>query len=165
MEGTGRNRQYIAAERLYSIYYKLRRERDEAAVVENLIHFMAVFYSKAELVEMSAKLIAEATESKVIREGFKRAIAEQSQVGRVLSNLATSTDNESVKRLFEEITTAFNEAEFEEVIDTVDQAFATQSTNRSRMPELLIAIGLFFKASAHEELGELGFGDSDLRTK
>ena len=40
-EGTGRKRRYAAAERLYSIYYKLRRERDEAAVVQNLIRFMA----------------------------------------------------------------------------------------------------------------------------
>ncbi len=75
VEGTGRKRLYVAAERLYSIYYKLRRERDEAAVVANLIHFMAVFYSKAELAEMSDKLIAEVAGSKVIREGFERAIA------------------------------------------------------------------------------------------
>ena len=31
--GEGRRRLYAAAEPLYSIYYKLRRERDEAAVV------------------------------------------------------------------------------------------------------------------------------------
>ena len=48
-EGNGRKRLYSAAERLYCVYYKLRRERDEAAVVRNLIHFMAVFYSEAEL--------------------------------------------------------------------------------------------------------------------
>ena len=36
VEGSGRKRMYAAAERLYSIYYKLRRERDEAAVVRNL---------------------------------------------------------------------------------------------------------------------------------
>ena len=47
--GSGRKRLYAATERLYSIYYKLRRERDEAAVVRNLIHFMAVFYSEGEL--------------------------------------------------------------------------------------------------------------------
>ena len=45
-EGSGRKRLYAAAERLYSIYYKLRRERDEAAVVENLIRFMVVFYNE-----------------------------------------------------------------------------------------------------------------------
>ena len=55
-EGTGRKRRYSAVERLYGIYYKLRRERDEAAIVRNLIHFMAVFYSKPELSEMSERL-------------------------------------------------------------------------------------------------------------
>ena len=40
--------------------YKLRRERDEAAVVQNLIHFMVAFCSKDELSEMSRELIAEA---------------------------------------------------------------------------------------------------------
>ena len=55
-EGTGRKRRYSAVERLYGIYYKLRRERDEAAIVRNLIHFMVVFYSKPELSEMSERL-------------------------------------------------------------------------------------------------------------
>ena len=45
--GTGRKRFYDAAERLYSIYYKLRRERDEASIVQGLLHFMAAFYSAA----------------------------------------------------------------------------------------------------------------------
>jgi len=48
-EETGRKRRYAAAERLYSIYYKLRRERDEAALVRNLIQFMTVFYRSDEL--------------------------------------------------------------------------------------------------------------------
>ena len=70
MEGSGKRRLY-AAERLYSIYYKLRRERDESTVVENLIRFMAVFYSEAELAEMSGMLMAEASQSKAIHEGIK----------------------------------------------------------------------------------------------
>ena len=47
-EGSGKKRLYAAAERLYSIYYKLRRERDEAVVVRNLIHFMTAFYEAIE---------------------------------------------------------------------------------------------------------------------
>ena len=58
-KGSGKKRQYVAAERLYSIYYKLRRERDEAAVVQNLIRFMVAFYSEDELAEMSGEFIAE----------------------------------------------------------------------------------------------------------
>ena len=65
-EGTGRKRRYAAAERLYSIYYKLRRERDEAAVVQNLIRFMAAIYSKAELAGITSGLRLEMAESTAI---------------------------------------------------------------------------------------------------
>ena len=53
VEGTGRKRRYAAAERLYSIYYKLRRERGEAAIVRHLIRFMTVFYSDDELAALA----------------------------------------------------------------------------------------------------------------
>ncbi len=48
-QGSGRKRLYAAAEPLYSMYYKLRRERDEAAVVENLIRFMVACYGVGDL--------------------------------------------------------------------------------------------------------------------
>ena len=44
-----KKRLYCAAEPLYSIYYKLRRERDEAAVVESLVRFMVAFYDTSVL--------------------------------------------------------------------------------------------------------------------
>ena len=75
VEGTGRKRKYAAAERLYSIYYKLRRERDEAGLVRNLIQFMAVFYRSDELAEMAGTWLVEAAQSPPIREGLERALA------------------------------------------------------------------------------------------
>ncbi|MXY84304.1 MAG: ATP-binding protein [Gemmatimonadetes bacterium] len=163
-EGSGKKRRYAAAERLYSIYYKLRRERDEAAVVANLIRFMAVFYSNTELAEMSGKLIAEATRLPTIREGIERAIAEQPQLGHLFPSMArpsidwtsspaAETDNESFKQLFEEITTVFNEGAFEKVIETEDQAFTAESANWSRIPSSLIALALI-QAPAHEQRGK-----------
>ena len=53
VEGKGRKRRYAAAERLYSIYYKLRRERDDAALVHYLIHFMTEFYSDDEVAALA----------------------------------------------------------------------------------------------------------------
>ena len=53
VDGTGRKRWYAAAERLYSIYYKLRRERDDAAIVHYLIQFMTTFYSDDELAALA----------------------------------------------------------------------------------------------------------------
>lgn len=73
VEGSGRKRRYAAAERLYGIYYKLRRERDEAAVVRSLIRFMAAFYTEGELAEMSDRLKAEAALWPAIQEGLHRA--------------------------------------------------------------------------------------------
>ena len=76
VEGSGKNRRYAAAERLYTIYYKLRRERDEAAVVHNLVRFMTVTYSDAELSELFDDLMAEAARSPAFREGIRRALRE-----------------------------------------------------------------------------------------
>ena len=164
MEGSGKKRRYAAAERLYSIYYKLRRERDEAAVVANLIRFMAVFYSNTELAQMSGKLIAEATRLPTIREGIERVIAEQPQLGHLFPSMArpsidwtsrpvAAIDNESFKQLFEEITTALNERAFEKVIETADQAFTAESASWSRIPSSLIALALI-QAPAHDQRGE-----------
>ena len=80
-EGTGRKRKYAAAERLYSIYYKLRRERDEAGLVRNLIQFMTVFYRRDELAEMVGTWRVEAAQSPPIREGLERALAASDTLG------------------------------------------------------------------------------------
>ena len=53
VDGKGRKRWYAAAERLYSIYYKLRRERDDAALVHYLIQFMTEFYSDDEVAALA----------------------------------------------------------------------------------------------------------------
>ena len=76
VEGSGRKRRYAAAERLYCIYYKLRRERDEAAVVQSLIRLMAVFYGDEELKELFDSLRLEAAQFPTIREGIERALAQ-----------------------------------------------------------------------------------------
>ena len=88
--GTGRKRLYVIVERLYSIFYKLRRERDEAAIVQNLLHFMTVFYSNEEIVAMSGQLISEAARSVVIRAGVELARLRIPQLNRVFTDSAWS---------------------------------------------------------------------------
>ena len=55
--GTPRRKQYYLTERLYNIYYLLRR-RGVDRLVESLIHFMTAIYSKADLVD---RVLSEAT--------------------------------------------------------------------------------------------------------
>ena len=117
-EGTGRKRRYAAAERLYSIYYKLRRERDEAAVVQNLIRFMAAIYSKAELADITSGLRLEMEKSSVIREGILRAIAESPYIGNVLSGLSPL----GIERPQPDAATRFGDSDAPEIQERVAMA-------------------------------------------
>ena len=184
VEGNGRKRHYAAAERLYSIYYKLRRERDEAAVVENLIHFMAVFYSEAEQTEMFPVLISEAAESSAIREGLDRAAAGIPELDKYLAKVrppsveetrpvkvelsgqavfeelqarasVTVVDSKLVERLSTEISEAFKEEAFEKVIGIVEQSMSSHGPESSRVPGAFAAWAWNKKAAAHEKLGDI----------
>ena len=166
VEGSGRKLRYAAAERLYSIYYKLRRERDEAAVVQNLIRFMAAFYSPPELAEMSWKMRLEAIASPAIREGIERALIEQPEIGSIFSGAAwrgeadriaeqtAEIDDGRVIQLFEEIKEALKEKRYDKVIESVDQTLAFWNTISNQASDPFIARFCLMKAFAHGQLGD-----------
>ena len=162
-EGHGRKRQYAATERLYSIYYKLRRERDEAAMVRNLIHFMTAFYSDAELAGISSGLIAEGTGSPPIREGIQRAADESPRLRDAFAEITRPGESEPPSRtspsewgragrFLRELTEAFEARAFERVVEIAEQAFAPGSADWSVVPELNKAQALYARAAAHHQL-------------
>ena len=59
--GTERRKLYYVAERLYNIYYLMRRARRPAPLVEALIRFMEAFYSPDELKDRVARMAREAS--------------------------------------------------------------------------------------------------------
>ena len=65
----GGRRLYSVAEPLHCMYYKLRRWRDEAAVVRGLIRFMVAFYGPDETTEILGSLLAD----KAYQHAFRRA--------------------------------------------------------------------------------------------
>ena len=60
MGGTARRKQYYLTERLYNIYYLLRRSRGPNALIEALIQFMESYYSGTELKDIGAHIAREA---------------------------------------------------------------------------------------------------------
>ncbi len=55
--GTNRRKQYYITERLYNIYYLLRRRHGGAdPLVEALVHFMSSYYSSPQLADIGARL-------------------------------------------------------------------------------------------------------------
>ena len=94
VEGSGKKRLYAATERLYSIYYKLRRERDEAAVVRDLIHFMSVFYNDEETAGTFVNPNSETIQSSTVRDEIERTASELDKI----SSLPIGTAMEETPR-------------------------------------------------------------------
>ena len=58
--GSARRKQYYLTERLYNIYYLLRRRRGPDRFVDGLIHFMEACYSPPEMKDISARMVRDA---------------------------------------------------------------------------------------------------------
>ncbi len=78
--GTPRRKQYYLVERLYNIYYLLRR-RGSDPVVRALIRFMASFYSQTDLLGMDRRIEAEARYAdKSLRPLYEAALTQLRQL-------------------------------------------------------------------------------------
>ena len=183
VEGSGRKRTYAAAEPLYCIYYKLRRGRGQAAIVESLIRFMSVFYSEAERTEIFPALISEGMSSPSMRRDLERAAAGLPEFARFLASLrqpgvteahpveieperrametlrahatATVPDYDSIEQLLENISTASNQKAFETVVDIVDRSVSIQNPPSHSISQAFAAWALNMKGDALQELGNL----------
>ena len=159
--GGSRKRLYSAAERLYSIYYKLRRERDEAVIVRNLIHFMVVFYSEEELPEIYGRMFVEAAESPAIREGIERAMVEVPEFVDSISQTLVVIHDETADRLgangvpknlrAKAAQALFNEAvmrnrrgDFRGAIEGYDALIGRFSTSDDQEPEVQVLLARAF---------------------
>ena len=79
---------YAVTQRLYRIYYKLRRERDEATVVQELLRFMDLFYRDTEITEWYDALHLDAYESPMILEGIERMRLDMPKLDDIVSDVA-----------------------------------------------------------------------------
>ncbi|MDE0433052.1 MAG: ATP-binding protein [Bryobacterales bacterium] len=61
--GTPRRKLYYVSERLYNIYYLMRRARGPAPLVQALIHFMEAFYSPTELKNFVGRIMKDMSDS------------------------------------------------------------------------------------------------------
>ena len=57
--GSARRKRYYLTERLYNIYYLLRRRRGPDPLVEALVRFMEAYYSPQELMDIGAHMVGE----------------------------------------------------------------------------------------------------------
>ena len=165
-QGRSRKRLYAAAEPLYSMYYKLRRERDEAAVVENLIRFMVACYGVGDLWKFSVWLTGVAAESEAFRRGIRRALLSRPPLGdclvdrkwdaiqRASEHARTRGEAQAIEDLEEAVAAAVEGEEFERVIELVDEDLSSRwQETQERPTDSYTAWARYLKAYAHEQLG------------
>ncbi len=151
VEGSGKKRIYSAVERLYSIYYKLRRERDEAAVVQNLIRFIVTFYSEKEQTEIFHSLIREVTESVAIHEGLRRAATEHPQI---LSLYSDHLELQVAWTLIEKGRKRRQLNDFEGAVAAWDEVLVRFGTSEDQDIQQTVAVALYLKGNTLGELND-----------
>lgn len=93
VEGRGRNRLYSVSEGLYCIYYKLRHQRDEAAVVRGVIRFMVAFYESDEAAAMLGALLGDVAHHPAFFGG-----GEGLDLSKIAPGMAAATHREMMER-------------------------------------------------------------------
>ena len=139
-----KKRLYSASEPLYSFYYKLRRERDEAAVVESLIRFMVSFYDSSVLFPVFHQLWSEVMDSPSLLSGIDLALTKRpveadldariawDRLQRVSETAWDYRGSEAQILLREEIEFAIRVGQWMRAIELMDQYGAAEWTYRSK---------------------------------
>ncbi len=124
-EKDGKKRRYAPAERLFCIYYKLRRERDEAAVVRQLIRFMASFYAEEELAGFARTMLGDASREPAAAKWLGWAMQEP-----MFAEVAS-------KVLFDELRQAVTDDQPERIEAVTKQVFSLEE--KTGVPDDLLA--------------------------
>ena len=127
-DGTGRKRLYRVAEPLYCIYYQLRRGRGEAAVVQNLLRFMTVFYPEMEIAKLFESLKLEALESRTMLRAIESVQSDVPQLSEFIDDIARN-DRALIATAVEKIESRDYEAaivECDKVISRLETSETTQ---------------------------------------
>ena len=146
--GTPRRKEYYLAERLYNIYYLVRKRGGPAALVEALIRFMASFYSASELIGRWARIVEESEES---RSGGSSLLPDA--IARLIEVLP-GRRTELLGRLPKSFIKAVGETTLWKYKDPVLEAAQSTSPDLAMAPEL---------AALVEEMDESNFQSDNSR--
>ena len=170
--GTLRRRQYYLTERLYNIYYLLRRDSGSSQAVEALIDFMVCLYSPADLWDVVADIYRETrhptsdVRELVAQELINKAhlladighedgaIAIFEQVtDRLRMSKAAGHQNQAAVASLNKVLRLNRAGRYDEGVRACEQMLASFETSREPSIVAAVAIALDRKGRAWDELG------------
>ena len=171
--GTPRRRQYYLTERLYNIYYLLRRDSGSSQMVEALIDFMVCLYSPGELWDVVAEIYRETKlPTSDVQEPVAQALINKAQL------LADIGHEDGAIAIFEQVTDKLRTSKVaahhnqaavaslnkvlqlnlagrhDEGIRACDQMMASFGTSREPTIMVMMATALDSKGRAWAQLGD-----------
>ena len=171
--GTPRRRQYYLTERLYNIYYLLRRDSGSSQVVEALIDFMVCLYSPGELWDVVAEIYRETKlPTSDVQEPVAQALINKAQL------LADIGHEDGAIAIFEQVTDKLRTSKVaahknqaavaslnkvlrlnlagrhDEGIRACDQMMSSFGTSREPTIIVMMATALDSKGRAWDQLGD-----------
>ena len=124
--GTSRRRQYYLTERLYNIYYLLRRPSEESQVVRALVQFMSCYYSPHELLKFTFSIADDSNVSDERLRGLQRlAFGYLIQLPQVADPISHALFD----RMFELMTMGHIEDALEDCDSLIDLSKARRDTS------------------------------------
>ncbi|MDE2957118.1 MAG: tetratricopeptide repeat protein [Bacteroidota bacterium] len=150
--GKGRKRLYAATEGLFSIYYKLRRDRDEAGAVEYLVRSMAAFYGNPERQADSGSRIEEAVESKTVRQAASRILEDIPELADAVAESATVLQDAA--SLFNRGSAAQSEGDLATASAAYGEVIDRFGNSKTTAVKGYVAVTMFAQATVKLELKE-----------
>ena len=170
--GTPRRRQYYLTERLYNIYYLLRRNSGSSQAVEALIEFMVCLYSPAELWDVVTEIYRESRlETTDVQESVAQVLIKKAQLladighdneaiaifEQVADRLQLSKDtgdrHQAAVALLNKVLWLNVAGRYLEGINACDQMLATFGTSRDPAVVVMRGTALDSKGRAWAQLG------------
>ena len=170
--GTARRRQYYLTERLYNIYYLLRRDSGSGQAVEALVDFMVCLYSPAELWDVVAEMYRETSLAAAdIQEPVAQVLIERAQLladighddeaiaifEQVAEKLRKSRvarhRNQAAAAMLNKVLRLNLAGRHHESIKACDELLAGFGTSREPMVVVILAVAMDSKGKAWTQLG------------
>ena len=180
--GGARRKQYYLTERLYNIYYLMRRSRGPEPMVEALVRFMEAFYSPGELTDFGVRLAGEDTvdaEAESLRRLALARLMESPKLathrdellagipGDLAKDLALGADlSNAAGAAAVSVTLSYEVREFIEIGDSVEAGVKTADGREVAKALLYQAVALHDADRFEEALAKCNevivrFGDAD----
>ena len=166
--GSARRKQYYLTERLYNIYYLMRRSRGTAPLIEALIQFMEAYYSPSELKNFAIRNFRESmgldNETKQMHQiAFDRLLespflsAHRDELSRLTSsNHSLPPSNaDAMEKQFNRACDFANEGHESDAIDLWDDVAQRLETSTEEEDLLMVASALINKGTALKNLNRM----------